>query len=76
MPSSVPPLTEVQAAYRAFRKQYKNLLRNARREMDTPLRKALVDTIAVTAFCAAYSNPRKPVAPVTLKGWKAQGKKL
>lgn len=73
---SFVPVNEVQAAYRAFRKQYKNLLRNAKREMDTPLRKALIDTIAATAFNAAYNNPRKPVAPVTLKGWKAQGKKV
>lgn len=69
------PFTEVQAGYRRFLRQYKNMLRGAKREMDTPLQRALVDQIAATAFSAGYNAPRKPVTPLVLKGWKAQQRK-
>lgn len=65
------PLTEVQRGYKLFRKRYGPMLRAAKREMDTPLRKALVETIAATAFSAGYNTPRASTKPIALKGWKA-----
>lgn len=64
------PITEVQHAYRLFRKRFGRFLLNARREMDTPLRKGLVDVIAATAFKAGYNAPRTPAPPVKQRGWK------
>lgn len=67
-------IRETQLAYKEFRKKYGPLLRAAKREMNTPLQKALVDRIAATAYSAGYNTPGKPATPVKLKGWKAQTK--
>lgn len=62
---------ELQQNYREFRKRYGPMLRAAKREMNTPMQKALVDTIAATAFSAGYNDPHRPAKPIRLKGWKA-----
>lgn len=62
-----------QRAYMRFRRQYKHLLNSAKREMDTPMRKAIIDTIAVTAFVAGFNTPRdEKVAPLKLTSWRGR----
>lgn len=65
-------IIELQTQYRAFRKRYGPLLRAAKREMHTNMQRALVDSIAATAFSAGYNTPNKPTEPISLKGWKAK----
>jgi hypothetical protein len=62
-----------QRAYMRFRRQYKHLLKSARREMDTPMRKAIIDTIAATAFVAGFNTPRDDkVPPIKLTSWRGR----
>ncbi len=64
MPASI---IELNQNYKSFRRKYKHLLLAAKREMDTPLQKGLVDSIAATAFSAGYNDPHRPAKPLDLK---------
>ena len=64
---------KVQQGYRRFRRQYRHLLASAKREMETPLQKSLLDTIAAMAYNAGFNAPRdEPVKQAKVRSWRGR----
>lgn len=58
--------------YRVFLKKYRNLIMSARRSMDTPLQRNLMNAVAATAFQAGFNAGQRaePGKKLKLRKWK------